>query len=125
LAAPPSGAGLWVLSLVSVTLLFGALMANLAAASACLGFPLFNGQLDPDGNYLQHIHWTHGLLAYTLFGYAVWWAVRTRQRGAWGVVAIVTLQVEVAAPMVLLALHRPLQPATLAAGADVRCECSL
>src|SRR5216117_2377856 len=121
LAAPPSRAGLVALILVFVTVLFGALTANLGAASACLGFPLCNGQLVPDGNYLQHIHWTHRLLAYALFGYSVWWAVRTRQRGAWGVVALVTLQVAVAAAMVLLALPPPgpLQAAHVAVGAAV------
>ncbi len=121
LAAPPSRAGLVALILGFVTVLFGALTANLGAASACLGFPLCNGQLVPDGNYLQHIHWTHRLLAYALFGYSVWWAVRTRQRGAWGVVALVTLQVAVAAAMVLLALPPPgpLQAAHVAVGAAV------
>ena len=121
LAAPPSRAGLVALIPGFVTVLFGALTANLGAASACLGFPLCNGQLVPDGNYLQHIHWTHRLLAYTLFGYSVWWAVRTRQRGAWGVVALVTLQVAVAAAMVLLALPPPgpLQAAHVAVGAAV------
>ena len=118
-AARPSRAGLWALALGFATVLLGALTANLGAASACLGFPLCNGQLVPDGNYLQHIHWTHRLLAYTLFGYSVWWAVRTRQRGAWGVVALVTLQVAVAAAMVLLALPRPLQAAHVAVGAAV------
>ena len=119
LAAPPSRAGLVALILGFVTVLFGALTANLGAASACLGFPLCNGQLVPDGNSLQHIHWTHRLLAYALFGYSVWWAVRTRQRGAWGVVALVTLQVAVAAAMLLLALPRPLQAAHVAVGAAV------
>src|SRR3989475_12663882 len=120
-AARPSRAGLWALALGFATVLLGALVANLGAASACLGFPLCNGQLVPDGNYLQHIHWTHRLLAYTLFGYSVWWAVRTRQRGAWGVVALVTLQVAVAAAMVLLALPPPgpLQAAHVAVGAAV------
>src|SRR6058998_3327068 len=120
-AARASRAGLWALALGFATVLLGALVANLGAASACLGFPLCNGQLVPDGNYLQHIHWTHRLLAYTLFGYSVWWAVRTRQRGAWGVVALVTLQVAVAAAMVLLALPPPgpLQAAHVAVGAAV------
>src|SRR3989454_73369 len=114
-------AGLVALGLGFVTVLFGALTANLGAASACLGFPLCNGQLVPDGNYLQHIHWTHRLLAYPLFGYSVWWAVRTKQRGAWGVVALVTLQVAVAAAMVLQALPPPgsLQAAHVAVGAAV------
>ena len=118
-AARPSRAGLWALALGFATVLLGALTANLGAASACLGFPLCNGQLVPDGNYLQHTHWTHRLLAYTLFGYSVWWAVRTKQRGAWGVVALVTLQVAVAAAMLLLALPRPLQAAHVAVGAAV------
>jgi cytochrome c oxidase assembly protein subunit 15 len=115
----PSGAGLWALGLGFVTVLFGALTANLGAASACLGFPLCNGQVLPAGNYLQHIHWTHRLLAYTLFAYVVWWAVRSRSRGAWYVVALVTLQVAVAAAMVLLALPAPLQAAHVALGAAV------
>src|SRR2546428_50735 len=63
----PGLAGIGALVLGFVTVLFGALTANLGAASACLGFPLCNGQLIPAGNYLQHVHWTHRLLAYTLF----------------------------------------------------------
>jgi heme A synthase len=102
-----------------VTVLFGALTANLGASSACLGFPLCNGQVIPAGNYLQHIHWVHRLLAYTLIGYVLWWALRTRARGAWVVVALVTLQVAVAAAMVLLALPQPLQAAHVAVGAGV------
>src|SRR5436309_2030343 len=117
--ASPSRAGLWVLTLGFVTVLLGALTANLGAASACLGFPLCNGQLVPDGNYLQHIQWTHRLLAYTLFGYAVWWAWRTRAPAAWGVVALVALQVAVAAAMVLLGLPRPLQALHAAVGAGM------
>src|SRR3989449_5349538 len=118
-SARPLRAGLWALGLGFVTVLFGALTANLGAASACLGFPLCNDQLIPTGNYLQHIHWTHRLLAYTLFGYSLWWAVRTRARGAWGVLALVTLQVVVAAAMVLFALPQPLQAAHVAVGAGV------
>jgi len=116
---PPSRVGLAALTLGFVTVLFGALTANLGAASACLGFPLCNGQVVPAGNYLQHIHWTHRLLAYTLFAYVVWWAVRSRRRGAWYVVALVTLQVAVAAAMVLFALPQPLQATHVAVGAAV------
>src|SRR6266704_2290896 len=105
----PGSVGVIALVLSFVTVLLGALTANLGAASACLGFPLCNGQIVPDGNYLQYIQWTHRLLAYTLFGYSVWWAWRTRARAAWGVVALVTLQVAVAAAMVLLGLPRSLQ----------------
>ena len=116
---PRSRAGSVALVLGFATVLFGALTANLGAASACLGFPLCNGQVVPAGNYLQHIHWTHRLLAYTLFAYVVWWAVRSRRRGAWYVVALVTLQVAVAAAMVLFALPQPLQAAHVAVGAAV------
>jgi cytochrome c oxidase assembly protein subunit 15 len=119
LLARPSPAGLSALGLGFATVLLGALTANLGAASACLGFPLCNGRLVPDGNYLQHIQWAHRLLAYALFAYSLWWAVRTRQRGAWGVVALVVLQVTVAATMVLLALPPPLQAAHVAVGAGV------
>jgi heme A synthase len=115
----PGLVGIVALVLGFVTVLFGALTANLGAASACLGFPLCNDQLIPAGNYLQHIHWTHRLLAYTLFGYVWWWALRTRTRGAWGVVVLVTLQVAVAAAMVLFALLQPLQAAHVAVGAAV------
>jgi heme A synthase len=117
--APPSGAGLTALALGFLTVLLGALTANLGAASACLGFPLCNGELIPTGNYLQHVHWAHRLLAYTLSGYAVWWALRTRTRGAWYVVALVALQISVAAAMVLFALPQALQAAHVAVGAAV------
>jgi heme A synthase len=108
-----------ILFLGFVTVLFGALTANLGAASACLGFPLCNGEIVPAGNYLQHIHWAHRLLAYALLGYTLWWAVHTRTRGAWCVVALVVMQIAVAAAMVLLALPRPLQAAHVAVGTAV------
>jgi len=117
--SPPSRTGLGAVALGFVTVLFGALTANLGAASACHGFPLCNGQVIPSGNYLQHVHWTHRLLAFALFGYSVWWAVRSRRRGAWGVVALVALQITVAVAMVLLALPRVLQAAHVAMGAAV------
>ncbi len=116
---PGSRPGLVPLALGFVTVLFGALTANLGAASACLGFPLCNGQIVPEGNYLHGIQWTHRLLAYALFGYVIWWAMRTRRRRAWYVAALVTAQVAVAAAMVLLALPRPLQAVHVAVGAAV------
>jgi heme A synthase len=115
----PGSVGTAALMLGFVTVLLGALTANLGAASACPGFPLCNGQVVPAGNYLQHIHWMHRLLAYTLFGYVWWWALRVRTRGAWWVVALVTLQVTVAAAMVLFGLPQPLQAAHVAVGAAV------
>ena len=112
-------AGLVALVLGFVTVLLGALTANLGAATACLGFPLCNGHLLPDGNSLRLLQWIHRLFAYTLFGYVVWWAVRSKRGGAWAVAALVTLQVVVAAAMVLLALPRPLQAMHVAIGTGV------
>jgi heme A synthase len=107
------------LSLAFATVLLGALTANLGAASACLGFPLCNGQFVPDGNYLQYIQWTHRLLAYGFAAYAAWWAWRAPRRGTRAVLGLVLLQIAVAAAMVLLAVPRPLQAAHVAVGAGV------
>lgn len=107
------------LAFAFVTVLFGALTANLGAASACLGLPLCNGQLIPDGNYLQHIQWTHRLLAYGFAAYSAWWAWRVPGRRTRVVLGLVLLQVAVAAAMVLLALPRPLQALHVAVGAAV------
>jgi len=115
----PGLVGIVAITLAFVTVLLGALTANLGAASACVGFPLCNGEVVPAGNYLQVVHWVHRLLAYTLFGYVLWWAVSTKRRGAWYVVGLVTLQVAVAAAMVLLALPPPLQAAHVAVGTAV------
>jgi len=115
----PGVVGIVAIALGFVTVLLGALTANLGAASACVGFPLCNGQVIPAGNYLQVVHWVHRLLAYTLFGCVLWWAVSTKRRGAWYVVGLVTLQVAVAAAMVLLALPPPLQAAHVAVGTAV------
>ncbi|HYK83247.1 MAG TPA: COX15/CtaA family protein [Gemmatimonadales bacterium] len=117
--AARSGAALGAVALGFATVLLGALTANLGAGSACLGFPLCNGQLLPAGDYLQRLQETHRLFAYTLCGYAVWWAVRTGRREALGVVALLALQLAVAAAMVLLALPAPLQAAHVAVGAAV------
>jgi heme a synthase len=108
-----------LLSLAFVTVLFGALTANLGAATACTGFPLCNGQLIPTGGSLQYIHWTHRLLAYALVGYVIWWATRFRGRKAWAAAALVGVQVAVAAAMVLLGLPGGLQAAHVAVGAGV------
>ena len=115
----PGLVGTIALALGFVTVLFGALTANLGAASACLGFPLCNGAFIPAGNYLQHVQWTHRLLAFALAGYVVWWALRTKRLGAWYVVGLVALQVAVAAAMILLGLPRLLQATHVAVGAAV------
>ena len=116
---PRSRAGLVALAFGFVTVLFGALVANMGAATACLGFPLCNGQVLPAGNYLQHLHWTHRLLAYTLAIYVAVWAYRTRSRGPLGVLAVVVAQIGVAAAMVLLGLPHGLQGAHVAVGTAV------
>jgi cytochrome c oxidase assembly protein subunit 15 len=122
LSPSPFGRGgttIALLALTLVTVLFGALTANLGAAAACTGFPLCNGQLWPAAGGLALIQWIHRLLAYALFGYVVWWAVRARGRWAWGVVALVALQVGVGAATVLLGLPPGLQAAHVAVGAAV------
>lgn len=100
-----------------VTVLFGGLTANLGAATACVGFPLCNGQLVPVGNYLQHLHWTHRLLAYGLFVYLLVWTLRSRRRDAAVGLGLVVLQLVVAATMVLLTVPPSLQAAHAAVGA--------
>jgi len=113
----PGAAALVAAGLGFVTVLFGALTANLGAATACIGFPLCNGQWVPEGNYLQHIHWTHRLLAYGLFVYLVVWAWRTWRRGPALALGLASVQIAVAAAMVLLALPQSLQAAHAAVGA--------
>lgn len=115
----PGMAALGAAALGFATVLFGALTANLGAATACLGFPLCNGQLVPEGNYLQHVHWTHRLLAYGLATYVLVWGLRTRSRGALAALALVAVQVTLAAAMVLLDLPRALQAAHAAVGTAV------
>jgi heme A synthase len=115
----PGSVGALVVSLAFATLLLGALTANLGASSACLGFPLCNGQLIPDGNQFQYIQWTHRLLAFTLLIAAVVWASRSRARGPRWVLALVLLQIGLAAGMVLGGLPEPLRIAHVAVGAAV------
>ena len=112
----PGTAALVAAGMGFVTVLFGALTANLGAATACIGFPLCNRQWVPAGKYLQHIHWTHRLLAYGLFVYLAVWAWRTRRRGPVVALGLASVQVAVAAAMVLLALPQSLQAAHAAVG---------
>ena len=113
------GLGTAVPVLAFLTVLLGALTANLGAASACLGFPLCNGQLIPDGNRFQYIHWTHRLLAYSLSLAAALWAVRSRRAGPRWVLGLVLLQVGVAAAMVLGGLPEGVRVLHVAVGAGV------
>src|SRR5256885_3397432 len=87
----PGSAALLVLAFVTV--LFGALTANLGAASACGGFPLCNGQVWTTAGPLAVIQWTHRLLAYSLTIAVAGWAARSRRTGPAIVVGIIALQI--------------------------------
>src|SRR3989454_10920733 len=108
----------WIpLALAFITVLFGALTANLGAIASCGGFPLCNGQIIPHAGPLAAIHWIHRLLAYTLLSYLIWWAVRSRERRVWSLLAIVALQIAIAATMIQLGFPGGLQAAHAAVGA--------
>ncbi|MGH7520811.1 MAG: COX15/CtaA family protein [Gemmatimonadales bacterium] len=108
-----------VLVLAFVTVLFGALTANLGAAAACGGFPLCNGQVWVTAGPWALIHWTHRLLAYTLAVVAVVVAIRTRDRTAIVVLTLIVVQIGIGAATVLLGLPRGLQAAHVAVGTAV------
>ncbi len=108
-----------VLALTFVTVLFGALTANLGAAAACGGFPLCNGQVWITAGPLALIHWTHRLLAYGLAIVATVWAVRTPGGGPKAVLGLIALQIAIGAATVLLGLPTGLQAAHVAVGTAV------
>ncbi len=108
-----------LLLLAFVTVLFGALTANLGAAAACGGFPLCNGQVWTTAGQLAVIHWTHRLLAYSLTIVAAIGAARSRRTGPAVVLLMVLLQIIVGATMVLNGLPRVLQAVHVAVGAAV------
>jgi len=105
--------------LTFITVLFGALTANLGAAAACHGFPLCNGQLWSTAGPLAWIQWIHRLLAYSLTVVAIVWAVRSRSRAASILLGLVALQVGIGAATVLLGLPSGLQVAHVAVGTAV------
>jgi len=110
----------WLLIPLSfLTVLFGALTANLGAAAACGGFPLCNGQIWITGGPPALIHWLHRLLAYSLAVTAALWAIRSRARAPFIVVGLVALQVSIGAATVLLGLPAALQVAHVAVGTAV------
>jgi len=112
-----------LLILTFITVLFGALTANLGAAAACTGFPLCNGQVWPASGSggLAHVHWVHRVLAYSLAGLVIVRAVRTPRAGprATAVLVLVLVQVVIGAATVLLGLPPALQAAHLAVGTAV------
>jgi heme A synthase len=108
-----------------LVVLLGGMTAKMGAAGACTGFPLCNGQLWPTGGGLQHLHWIHRLTAYALAGHVIGWAIRSGRSGArrqiapWIILGLVTLQVLVAAVMVLNGLPAALQALHVAVGTAV------
>jgi len=108
-----------LLLLAFVTVLFGALTANLGAAAACTGFPLCSGEIWPSAGGLALIQWVHRVQAYSLAVAVVVWAVRSGRRRAWGVATLVVVQVALGAATVLLGLPPALQAAHVAVGAAV------
>ena len=108
-----------LLALAFVTVLFGALTANLGAAAACHGFPLCNGQIWTTAGPLALIHWIHRLLAYSLAIVATVWAVRTPGTASKIVPGLIALQIAVGAATVLSGLASGLQAAHVAVGAAV------
>ena len=106
-------------SLTFVTVLFGALTANLGAAAACGGFPLCNGEIWISAGPLALIHWVHRLLAYSLAIVATVWAVRTPGKASKIVLGLIALQIAVGAGTVLSGLASGLQAAHVALGTAV------
>jgi len=113
------GGTLLLVSLAFVTVLFGALTANLGAAAACHGFPLCNGQIWITAGPLALIQWIHRLLAYALAVTATVWAVRRRGPAPKVILGLVVLQIAIGAATVLLGLPSGLQAAHVAVGAAV------
>lgn len=117
----------WVAAgLAFVTVLAGALVANLGAATACRGFPLCDGALFPAGPWRVQLHWGHRMLAYllilgTAFLPALAAARRPGDRAAgllsWAAVALALTQLCIAGVMVLANLDPLFRALHVAAGA--------
>ena len=105
--------------LAFVTVLFGALTANLGAAAACHGFPLCNGEIWMSAGPLAWVQWIHRLLAYSLAIVALVWALRTPGRAPKIVLGLIVLQITIGAAVVLLGLPSGLQAAHVAVGSAV------
>ena len=113
--------------LTFAVLVLGAFTANVeGAAQACQGFPLCNGSLLPTASG-QHIQITHRLLAFLLFFHVIGLTVASSKRGEPAVVvrmtrivlAIIVVQIIVAAALVELFLPASLQSLHQAVGALV------
>ena len=110
-----------------LTVLLGGMTAKMGAAGACTGFPLCNGQLWPDGG-LAVLHWIHRLFAYALTLHVIGWAMRSGRRtadggrraiGPWVILGLISLQVVVAAGMVMAGLPPAMQALHVAVGTAV------
>jgi cytochrome c oxidase assembly protein subunit 15 len=108
-----------LISLAFVTVLFGALTANVGASAACHGFPLCNGQIWITAGPLALVQWVHRLLAYSLAVTATIWAVRRSGPVPKVILGLVVLQIAIGAATVLLGLPSGLQAAHVAVGAAV------
>lgn len=109
-----------------VVIVLGALVANhTGAPQACQGFPLCNGAVLPSGVWLVQIHWLHRLFAFVAFFYVTHHGFRAIKRvattsvrnSAVAAALAFTLQIVVAAALVLMHLPRELQALHLAVGA--------
>jgi cytochrome c oxidase assembly protein subunit 15 len=101
------------LVLAAITLVLGGLTASTHAGFACQGFPLCSGRLWPSGESgLAEIQWVHRLAAYALVLHLIGLAMGFRKRGeapavrrlAWIALVAASVQIGVAAVMVLRTL---------------------
>lgn len=120
-----------------VVVCFGALTANLgmqgaqtapsAAAWACQGFPLCNGQFMPKGDTsgFVHTHWSHRVFAFLLFFHLIGATIAVYRRGAsagikraalWSAILVV-MQITVAAALVTHSLPASMRVLHLIVGA--------
>ncbi len=119
----------WITALAGfATVILGAYVANLNAGPACLGFPLCSGGLLPS-NKLAHVHLTHRIVAYAFFVLLVVLVVRAMKRrrpeyrafrvSVATALVLATVQVGIAAVMVLLVFPAEWRAAHLMGGAAV------
>ena len=124
-----SAIGLWTAVVAFVVVVAGALVANLDAGLACLGFPACNGSWMPaGGNPLIHIHWGHRMLAYVLVAWClvlpfVMWRARSWdpavRRVSFIAAAVAAAQLIIGATMVNSMLDGGLRVAHVGLGALV------
>ena len=114
--------------LALIVVVLGALVANLEAATACVGFPLCNGELFPVNAWRVQLHWTHRMLAYALALSLLGLPYATRLhrpgdgpalRAAWLSLAVGWVQIAIAAAMVLQLFPPGLRAVHVGAGAAV------